>query len=280
MVRDVYSGPELARALALMTIIFAIAPGFSPLLGGLLQDAIGWRAVFGAALLVGIILFASALVFAPETLHKRSDPISLASVTHAYGQLLRDKEFMSFSLATAFIIGAMSAFFVGSPTVFIERLGVSATEYGFYPPLAITGFIIGGLVTRRLTERLDVHSLAKAGVFVSLIGAFLMVCFPSIGIQHKHAINVSIIIFVSGMGIFMPTAVALALERFSDRAASASAILGFLQMSVGAVTSAITGFLATQVPYLAFPSVMLVSALFAAALISTQTHPRSLPFGQ
>src|ERR1700752_835324 len=44
--RDMFSGAALARALALIMIAMAAAPGFSPLLGGGLDHLFGWRSPF------------------------------------------------------------------------------------------------------------------------------------------------------------------------------------------------------------------------------------------
>ena len=269
MVRDVFSGADLAKALALMTIVFAMAPGFSPLIGGILQDTMGWRTVFSAAAIVGVLVFAAAATNAPETLAVRSKELSLAVAGRTYRAILKDAQFVRYAMATAFVIGAMSAFFVGSPTVFIDLLGVSATEYGFYPPLAITGFVIGGVVTRKFAGRVPVHRLALIGVGISLVGALFMMGFPLSGIEHKHAINASIVVFVSGMGVSMPTAVAIALDRFPNSAGSAAAILGFMQMGIGAVSSALTGMLAVHLPFLAFPAVMLIANIIALTLVTT-----------
>ena len=44
--RDMFSGAALARAMALIMIAMAAAPGFSPLLGGALDHYFGWRSEF------------------------------------------------------------------------------------------------------------------------------------------------------------------------------------------------------------------------------------------
>src|SRR2546430_10992753 len=44
--RDMFSGPALARAMALIMIVMSAAPGFSPLLGGALDHSFGWRSEF------------------------------------------------------------------------------------------------------------------------------------------------------------------------------------------------------------------------------------------
>src|ERR1700676_2782813 len=52
--RDLFSGAALGRAMALIMIAMAAAPGFSPLLGGALDHAFGWRSEF-----VFVALFAA-----------------------------------------------------------------------------------------------------------------------------------------------------------------------------------------------------------------------------
>src|SRR6202140_1231970 len=44
--RDLFSGAALGRAMALIMIAMAAAPGFSPLLGGALDHYFGWRSEF------------------------------------------------------------------------------------------------------------------------------------------------------------------------------------------------------------------------------------------
>src|SRR5918996_4687226 len=58
--RDLFSGPALARAMALIMIAMAAAPGFSPLLGGALDHAFGWRPEFA---LVGLFAALGALAY-------------------------------------------------------------------------------------------------------------------------------------------------------------------------------------------------------------------------
>lgn len=56
--RDLFEGEALARALSLIMVAMAAAPGFSPLLGGALSITLGWRSTFGMlaalALLLGV----------------------------------------------------------------------------------------------------------------------------------------------------------------------------------------------------------------------------------
>src|SRR3954466_7533824 len=58
--RDLFSGAALARAMALIMIAMAAAPGFSPLLGGALDHYFGWRSEFA---LVAVFAGLGALAY-------------------------------------------------------------------------------------------------------------------------------------------------------------------------------------------------------------------------
>src|ERR1700744_3285558 len=60
--RDLFSGAALGRAMALIMIAMAAAPGFSPLLGGALDHYFGWRSEF-----VFVALFAAIAAIGYET---------------------------------------------------------------------------------------------------------------------------------------------------------------------------------------------------------------------
>ena len=58
--RDLFSGAALARAMALIMIAMAAAPGFSPLLGGALDHYFGWRSEFA---FIGIFAAIGAVAY-------------------------------------------------------------------------------------------------------------------------------------------------------------------------------------------------------------------------
>src|SRR6478735_6937864 len=74
--RDLFSGAALARAMALIMIAMAAAPGFSPLLGGALDHAFGWRSEFvfvGAFAAIGAAGYSAVL---GETHHSARIPLN------------------------------------------------------------------------------------------------------------------------------------------------------------------------------------------------------------
>ncbi|MBK8174625.1 MAG: multidrug effflux MFS transporter [Rhodospirillales bacterium] len=265
MTRDLFSGTDLTRVMALISIAFALVPGLTPLVGGLLNEVGGWRSTFAAALAFGLVVFVCTLRLT-ETNHARTSRIDVHAIRRAYMEVLGTRAFLRFALPSALVFAGMSAFFAGSPDVFINRLGISPIEYGLYPPLSIIGFVLGGLATRRLASTRSQPEVAGVGLGFIVLAGVAIAGFPAAGVVHKHAFNGCMIVFVTGLGIFLPTAVAAALSPFARIAGSAAAVLGFLQMAGGALGTIAVSALIASLPVMAFPLVMAATGLGAGLL--------------
>lgn len=275
VVRDSFDGDQLQRVMALVSMCFALVPGMSPFIGGLIEEYAGWRWIFALTGIAGIIVLVWMMRRIPETLKTPMPRLDLSSVFVGYGVVLRSAHFRRYALANAFIFGAMFAFFGGSPKLYIEILGVTPKEFGFYPPLASVGFVIGGITVSKLTGRVSSVAICNLGLAVLIVGTAVSVVLPLTGVIHKHGFNLAVVIFVSGLGIFLPTAMANALQTFPERAGTASAMMGFLQMAGAAAGSALVGLYQEQAPVLTYPVVMLAMTLAAALVFVVEGRQRA-----
>src|SRR5207253_3558677 len=92
--RDLFSGTALARAMALIMIAMAAAPGFSPLLGGALDHYFGWRSEFAlvaAFAVLGALAFAAVL---GETHRSTRLPLNPRAIVKTYFGLTTDRRFV------------------------------------------------------------------------------------------------------------------------------------------------------------------------------------------
>ncbi|MEC9347950.1 MAG: multidrug effflux MFS transporter [Pseudomonadota bacterium] len=270
VVRDCFDGPAMQRVMALISMFFALVPGLAPLTGGLMQEVAHWRWIFGTTVLAGVVVFAWMILVLPETIRFRQPRLDLGGLLRGYAIVLGSSVFRRYALANLCVFASMFAFFGGSPALFIEVLGVSATEYGFYPPLASLGFIIGGAIVSRMAGRITAARICTVGLAIMLAGALLMLVLPAADVIHKHTYTVSIVIIVSGMGVFLPTAIASGLQSFPDCAGTASAMIGFLQMLGAAIGSVLVGALAPAAPLLVVPAVMFGAGLLARVIFAVE----------
>ncbi len=272
VIRDVFAGIELTKVMALVTIIFALAPGFSTLLGGILQDNFGWQSAFHATAIAGIAILLWVSFGLPETNLKPLQHLDFAGAFKAYGEVLTSRTFFIFSFSSTLLYGALMSFMAGAPNLYINILGISPSEFGFYPPIAITGFVIGGITTRRFIHEGNEHKIVLFGLILNVTAGALILGMPLAGFLHKHILTACMVLFVTGFGIFMPTAVAAAIRDFPQKAGTAAAMIGFLQMVGGALAAMVVSLMQSQFPVLSFPIVMCVCTGSAFLLFAVTTR--------
>lgn len=242
--RDLFDGEALARALSLIMIAMAAAPGFSPLAGSALSELVGWRLTFVVVAAFGSLLAISYWAHLDETLpFERRSSATLDNVTRTYRELLGDRRFILPALAVSLIIGGLYTFFATAPAILMTRHGLSSTQLGLH--FASTVFLVfaAGLSAPRLARRWGREVIGATGLALSFLGSVALIAgadAPSI-----VAFSGAIALYLLGMGLINPLGTALALQPFGARAGSASALLGFLQMGCAAIGASV----ATALPF-------------------------------
>src|SRR5438270_1003262 len=125
--RDLFSGAALARAMALIMIAMAAAPGFSPLLGGALDHYFGWRSEFAlVAAFAGLGAIAYGTLLG-ETHNSTRIPLNPLAIAKNYGNLLADRRFLVPAATVSLIMGGLFAMFSAAPRILIEGLHFTPT---------------------------------------------------------------------------------------------------------------------------------------------------------
>jgi len=120
--RDLFSGAALGRAMALIMIAMAAAPGFSPLLGGALDHYFGWRSEFAFVALfaaIGAVAYGAVL---GETHRSMRIPLNPLAIAKNYVGLVADRRFLVPAATVSLIMGGLFAMFSAAPRVLIEGL--------------------------------------------------------------------------------------------------------------------------------------------------------------
>lgn len=254
--RDLFDGQELARALSLTMVAMAAAPGFSPLLGGALNGALGWRATFVVIAMVALVLAVYYSLRLGEThLPDRRSPLSMSAVARNYAALLGDRRLMAPAIAVSLVIGSLYAFFSMAPAILLTGFKLTTMEFGLFFASTVVIVFASGILAPRLAKRWSQTTAARMGLLVALIGSVTLLLGPS---DFKF-FCFGLSIFLFGMGLFNPLGTAIALHPFSKQAGVASALLGFMQMGCAALAITLGSLLALP-PYTVL-GIVLFSAL-------------------
>ena len=116
-IRDVYTGHQAARLLALRMLVLGLSPILSPIFGASIIAAVSWRYVFWFTAAYGL-LSSLLLVLIPETRHPdHRAGAKLSGVLGVYGRLLRDARFTGAVASVACMQLAFTAYIAGSSFV-------------------------------------------------------------------------------------------------------------------------------------------------------------------
>lgn len=267
--RDLYDGPQLTRALALVMIATAAAPGFSPALGTGMTLIFGWRSTFVLVAIAGVAVGLHYRLSASETLapeHRRQARPGM--IARTYGGLVIDPRFIFPALAVSLVIGCLYSFFGAAPAILMGQMGLSSTELSIF--FAATVFVVfgSGLLTAPLARHWSAPRVGMAGIVIALVGGLWLLL--QSGGSSPTQFMAAVTLFLAGMGLVNPIATAIALQPFGDRAGAASALLGFLQMACAALGTALIGALplgpTTAYTWVAFGGTLLAALAFLPVL--------------
>jgi DHA1 family bicyclomycin/chloramphenicol resistance-like MFS transporter len=236
--RDGAEGSALGRGMAALSMAIAAVPALAPLAGAALEQAAGWRLGFWATAAAGAVVLAWAVAALPETSRVRGRRLDLRAVLGDYRAVWRDSRFRPPALVAAGAMGGLFAFGAGSPTLYISVFGLSPLAYALYPLIAVLGVLVGGGAARVLMKRGSPRRALVVGVALMLAGGVGMAALGPFGLFGKHAVNVTMLVFVLGLGLALPAAFAEALAPFRDRAGTAASLAGAIQIAGGAVAAA------------------------------------------
>jgi DHA1 family bicyclomycin/chloramphenicol resistance-like MFS transporter len=264
IVRDVYERKHAARVLAYINVAFAISPAIMPLIGGYLQAWFGWRANFLFLSAVAGSAFLAVWLMLNETI-TQSDPRATrpSRIALTFVMLLRSPEFLGHMLSVAFIFAGLMAYQASSSFLFINTLGLSPERFGLLSAFIVVGYLTGTLAAGRWTLRFGIESLVMAGTLLALTGGVAMAAIALTGHLSVAAIIGPMMLYMAGMGLVMPNAIAGAMGPFPQVAGTASALLGFCQMAIAAAASLVVGWM-SQRSQLPLALAITVSAAIAA----------------
>jgi DHA1 family bicyclomycin/chloramphenicol resistance-like MFS transporter len=262
--RDLFSGERLARAMALIMIAMAAAPGFSPLLGGALDHTFGWRSEF---VFVGLFAAIAAVAYAAvlgETHNSTRIPLNPLAIAKTYFGLSADRRFLIPAATVSLIMGGLFAMFSAAPRVLIEGLHFTPIQLGLFFAGTVLIVFAAGLLATKLAPRFGLDRSIQGGLLLAAAGsiAILLVSIFSPGFLPFLA---AMSVFLLGMGVVNPLGTAQALSPFGEKAGAASALLGFWQMMGAAIGVSLAATISHQA-MLALGIVLTAASLLALLL--------------
>ena len=265
IVRDIYAGARAGRELSLIGSVMALAPVLAPIAGGLLQTGFGWRAIFFALVVAGLLGAGIVWLLLPETLNTRAaEPVSIASMGRSYRIVVRHPAYLAYLGIAAASYAGLFAWISGAAFVLQNLYGLTPFDFGVAFALGSIGYMTGSALAARIVVRLGIDGVLGVGGCACAVGGLGMVASVALGLTSSLWLVAPVAIYLAGLGMVLPQGIAGAMTPFPERAGAASSLFGFVQQSAAAVCGAIVGWF---LGHSAWPLVLGVAVMGCTTLV-------------
>jgi MFS transporter, DHA1 family, multidrug resistance protein len=267
IIRDLFDRNRAAAMLGLVATVMVVVPTLGPLIGGVLDTAFGWEAVFIFTAVTSAMVVAWAAAALPET-RGFNAPHAAHGFFRGLAVLSRSARFGGYVCAGAFGSATFFAFLGGGPHVIITLMERSSAEYGMWFAVSSIGYMAGNFAAARLSIRYGIDRLIWWGIASEVIGALLATLLADTAMHWGPIIVFGPQLLISfGNGLLLPGAISGAVSVQPQAAGTAAGITGFMQMAVGAAVTQYAGTLMADAPT-AMPLALLMDALVLALVLS------------
>jgi len=213
-------------------------------LGGYITAMLGWRYVFAMLIVVDLIILTGTYFLLPES--KKPDPnfsLRPGPIIKNFSGVITHPQFYTYALTAAISAAGLYAYIGGSPHVFMEIFRVNERQYGWIFALIAMGLIGASQVNSVLLKNYNSEQIIKVALCCQSVIGVTMASITFLGWNDLFVTIFLIFIFLCTQGFVFPNASALSLASFGHNAGSASALMGAIQMTIGAGTSALVSVL-------------------------------------
>ncbi len=268
MVRDLFDVKDNAKVFSTLMLVVAISPIIAPTLGGFITAYFGWRYIFGTLILVISIILAGVYFILPES--KQPDvsfSLKPTAIFNSFATIIKHPQFAIYTFTGALAYAGLYAYISGSPYVFMILFEVSEQHYGWIFATIAAGLIGASQCNNLLLKKYKSEQVMRWAIYAQSTIGIAVASTSIMGINELYLTIVLIFMFLCCQGFIFPNASALSMAPFGHNAGSASALMGFIQMSIGALMSALVSVFqnGTSLP---MTGIMAFCSLSAASLFT------------
>lgn len=240
VVRDRFSGIEMAKMMSAMSMIFVFSPAVAPTLGAAILRFGNWPWIFIALALFGILIFIGVMLIGESLPPEKRNDHGIAQSIKNYREIVKNPDFRGAATISAAGSFVTFAYVSSSASVLMGSYGVSRAKYGYLFALIAIGLIA--------SNRANLSLVHKVGVMKMLGGFTIIQSISTLGILVTSIFHGSMWLLLFFVVICFGCApgmngnsMTIGMHPFPEKAASAAALLGLVQMfSASAVTALLT----------------------------------------
>ena len=269
MVRDLFPVKDIPKVFSLLMLVVGLSPMLAPTIGGYVTADYGWHTVFFILMCMGIVIMIAAQLILPNTyLPDTSISLKPKPIITNYISILKEPQFYTYAFAGAIAFSGLFTYVAASPILFMDIFKVDAKTYGWIFAFMSLSFISASQLNSLLLRKFNSEQM----IFGALISqTFIVLLFLILSLNDLIGLYGTItmlFLFLACLGISNPNTAGLTLAPFARNAGSASALMGAIQLGLGAFVSFLVGVFVhnSTVPMVAIMAVATILALIILIL--------------
>lgn len=242
MVRDLFPVKDIPKVFSLLMLVLGLSPMLAPTIGGYVTEDYGWHTVFLILMFMGIAILIASQIGLPNS-YKPDTSISLKPkpIISNFLKVLKEPQFFTYAFTGSIAFSGLFTYVAASPIIFMDIYQVDAKTYGWIFAFMSVSFIGSSQLNSVLLKRFSSEQMIFAALIMQSVVSIVFLLLSLNNLLGLYETIVMLFLFLGCLGISNPNTAGLTMAPFAKNAGSASALMGAIQLGLGALASFAVG---------------------------------------
>lgn len=242
IVRDTFSGRDMARTMSLVMMVFIIVPMVAPSAGQALLHVGTWRWSFAALLVTGVIAMTWVAVRLPETWDraKRTIAGSRMGLRQSFFAVVSNEVTRGYGLAAGLMFGCLVAYISSAQQIFADVYGLGSLFPLAFGAIA-SSMAVAAFTNALLVKRIGMRRLSHAGLIAFIAASSALVLLCAAGRPPLWALMALLGLCFYLFALMQANLNAIAMQPVGHVAGMASSLLGAFVTTAGVIIGGAIG---------------------------------------
>jgi MFS transporter, DHA1 family, multidrug resistance protein len=257
VIRDLYSGRQMARVMSFAMMVFICVPVFAPTIGQALMHIGNWHWTFVLLLVMAVVVAVWSSVRLPETAQDTRASAPKLTLAQSLSAALFNARTAGYGAAGGFMFGCLLAYVASAQQVFSDVFGLEQMFPVIFGAIA-SAIAIASFLNASLVQRLGMRLVSHSALLGFLLVSLALTLAAAMGWAGFWTFSAAIAATFFLFGLVGPNFNAIAMEPQGHNAGMASSVTGSLSTAISAIVGGL-------IAYAFNGSILPIAAGFAAS---------------
>lgn len=241
IIRDKFSGADMARVLSLVMMIFVIVPSLAPMMGQAILFFFNWRFIFGLLFAVAVGLALWVRTGLEETLPpEKRLPFHVPNIVAGFREAMTTRTTLLHTAAMGLIFGGFMGYLNSTRQIFQDLFQTGPYFTLYFGGLALI-FGASCMMNSRIVALVGMHALCRYGAAAVVLASVIFLAYTTAGGGGLWPFIVYAAVLYAAMGVMFGNLNAIAMEPMGHIAGIASAVIGAVSSVISITIGTLIG---------------------------------------